>query len=86
MTRLHCHRNLVTRSFLTCTPTHAALSSSYSLAQLLIGELNENLSASRKEAYLADDEFATFFEMNKLTFWKQPLWKQQAQKKEHLLF
>lgn len=58
----------------------------YSLAELTAPEVPDDVDKSRKEAYLSAAEFEEVFEMGKEDFYKQPKWKQTAQRKAKNLF
>ena len=69
----------------------------YSLAELqagtpdrVVAELQagtpDRVDPSKKEQYLADEEFQKIFGMDKAAFSKLAKWKQQFQKKKNKLF
>ena len=57
----------------------------YSLAELQAGT-PDRVDPSKKEQYLADEEFQKIFGMDKAAFSKLAKWKQQSQKKKNKLF
>jgi len=56
----------------------------FTVPQIVAGVIN--MDTSRKEAYLADDEFLKIFKMDREKFAALPKWKQTDEKKKNKLF
>jgi len=58
----------------------------YTMAQLTSGAVESQIDPTRRELYLSNEDFMTYFKITKDEFLQQPKWKQVSQKKKFRLF
>ena len=75
------HRGSITRLNL-----HEAGAQFYTMEQLTSGAVESQIDPTRRELYLSDADFMSFFKISKDEFLQQPKWKQVSQKKKFRLF
>ena len=56
------------------------------MEQLTSGAVESQIDPTRRELYLSDADFMSYFQITKDEFLLQPKWKQVSQKKKFRLF